>query len=285
MVKRELSDIRFSQTETNRSTQDSLESRAQRARPRRRPPVDDRGRSARGALRAAAGCAAEAYASRSMMQRAPAPISWPACADAAAAGAEIRRRRPDIKPDLPNPAAAQRLFRPRLTRRPSPRTAAPGSRIRLRRRAARFRTLAGRCRRRCRPRRFRRARSARSWSRMPRPRAPHRAGAAAGSSARARHAAERTRRHAVRAHCRVRRRDHAKFPPLRRSRCRRRASSLPPAAPLRPRPCSRKAARGAKASAKASAEGRRRSKAAAGRPVARPSPRRSARCWSARASS
>ena len=47
-VKRELSDIRFSQSETDRRTQDSLGDGSQHARPCGRSPRDDRRRSARG---------------------------------------------------------------------------------------------------------------------------------------------------------------------------------------------------------------------------------------------
>ena len=55
LVKRELSDIRFGQSETDRRTPGFARDRSQHARPRGRSPVHDRRRSAHGSHRTAAG--------------------------------------------------------------------------------------------------------------------------------------------------------------------------------------------------------------------------------------
>ena len=88
IVKRELSDIRYSQAETDRHTQDFARSRSQHARPRGRPVGHDRGRFAHGsypASRTAAGSAGRTFicsaATARLCRAAGARICRATCAD------------------------------------------------------------------------------------------------------------------------------------------------------------------------------------------------------------
>ncbi|MET4798645.1 hypothetical protein [Bradyrhizobium sp. LB11.1] len=105
LVKRELSDIRFSQAETNRSTQDSLE-----AVHNTLGHVVDRLSMIEGDLRAVR-TAPPAPAPQPMQQAMPGPMSMAAPVEPAPMAREQRPQpqQPnyDPKPELPNPAAAQ----------------------------------------------------------------------------------------------------------------------------------------------------------------------------------
>ena len=193
-VKRELSDIRFSQSETDRHTQEFAGDRPQHARPCGRSPGDDRRRSTRGSCRAAG------RSTRPRTRRSP------ACGDAAAefraaglctAGAGASGLRA---------AAEAGIAKSRC------RTGAIYCRARaFCRRAARIPCCgpganAAGCRTDAASGHQRNPRTAGSPS-------AHRdcAGATAGPSAGARHTANRTGVVAVRAHCRFRERDQRNF--------------------------------------------------------------------------
>jgi localization factor PodJL len=105
VVKRELSDIRFSQTETNRNTQDSLE-----AVHNTLGHVVDRLAMIEGDLRSARAAPAQPVA-----MAAPAPVApkfEPKVEPKVEAKAELARAAmpPQARPELPNPAAAQAPF-------------------------------------------------------------------------------------------------------------------------------------------------------------------------------
>ena len=99
MVKREMSDIRFSQSETDRRTQDSLEAVHSTL-----GHVVDRLAMIEGDLRAVARSARRAAASRSAARTTPAPQPAPPQA------ARRHAMPPQPKPELPNPAAAHVHF-------------------------------------------------------------------------------------------------------------------------------------------------------------------------------
>ena len=201
IVKRELSDIRFSQTERDRHTQDSLE-----AVHNTLGHVVDRLAMIEGDLRSvrSAPAAPEAPPAPPAPRRKP-PHPRPMAPRGAMP--------PQPKPELPNPAASEAHF-----------AAAPRE----------FHAA----RAQCRPRspRWRRERSARFWSRMPRHRAPRSRPSCRPiirwSRARGRPDGRRRRRSASR----LPKTPSAKSPPARRSRAPHRASSPPPAAPPRPPP-------------------------------------------------
>ena len=242
IVKRELSDIRFSQSETDRRTQDSLGDGPQHARPCGRSPGDDRGRSARGARRAAARAAAH---------------RWPACAAPA--------------PECVEPRAKRRGRRCPGSEPPPRTTPAPQASRRSQNPNCQSRRSAGTARRT--PREFQ-SRSPRPCHTAPScdPRAiseilePHAAPRALRSRRNcrpiirwSRYPADRAIVFTVGAHRGFRKRDQRNSAPPRKTRQHRRASSPPRAAPPRPpppRPVNEKAARGA---AKAAAKDRRQS--------------------------
>ena len=208
LVKRELSDIRFSQSETDRRTQDSLGDRSQHARPRGRSPVDDRRRSAHGSHRAGGAQ--------------PSPPHRSKCA---------RKRRAPMPRPLAGPCAPQQPRKPRIAEIPraagSLRSILPPRRANSTPHSQRRRPLAAGAA----------ARDQRNPGAACR-RAAHRdrAGIAAGSSARAGHAADRAHVFAVGTDRGFRKRDQRDRCRRRRSRSARRASLPPRAVPRRPPP-------------------------------------------------
>ena len=148
LVKRELSDIRFSQTETDRRTQDSLETVHSTL-----GHVVDRLSTIEGDLRTVR------TAAPAVPQPAPAALEFREDAPRAATPPQafappplMQPAPPPPKPELPNPAALQASIQECLPPRRANST--PHSRPRRS------------------PRHCRRARSAKSWSRMPPRRAP-----------------------------------------------------------------------------------------------------------------
>ena len=281
IVKRELSDIRFSQVETDRRTQDALETVHSHARPCRRSPCHDRRRSAQ--------------RPRSLQRRRR--CRWLRAGDADAAACP------------PAPVYVEPVYVDRSSRRRGWRCRSRSRNCPIRPRQTQFsapaeehfvaaprdfhaaarRASAVDCRRRCRQRRARSAKSsaARQFARRDRVRS------AAGSSARAWHrpesadvltvgahrslrgSARRDRRTAQRAdeHVELHRRRAPRRPSGRR---RARRTTRRSARRLPPRPSPRKAKESRRTSPRTSR--------APPAPKARASPRKSARCWSARAS-
>ncbi|MBR0714156.1 tetratricopeptide repeat protein [Bradyrhizobium liaoningense] len=104
LVKRELSDIRFSQSETNRSTQDSLE-----AVHNALGHIVDRLTMIEGDLRAVR-AAPPAPAPQQHAFAPSMPVEQPIARAAMPQQAPKYDPKPDLKPELPNPAAAQGAF-------------------------------------------------------------------------------------------------------------------------------------------------------------------------------
>ena len=253
LVKRELSDIRFSQTERDRHTQDSLE-----AVHNTLGHVVDRLAMIEGDLRA--------------VRAAPVGAAAEACGPNPDPRAPTRRCRDAAgNPRLPMPAADQAgtaqscrwrcAFRRRAARIPCRAAVPPAAAASSRR-----------------------ARSAKSWSRMPRrARAAIEPGFAAGSSARAGNAADRTAGVALGAHRGFRKRHQRNSRGQARARhrvelhCRR--------TPRRPgrRGRAQPTGKAGQAAAKAARFKRRRLPRLPATRNHRPLPPRSARCWSARA--
>ena len=210
MVKRELSDIRFSQSETDRRTQDSLETVHNTL-----GHVVDRLAMIEGDLRAvrAAPLAPRAAAGLHAASNRAAPRPPRAATPPAMRAAAETRIAKSAQPTASRAASAG-PFRRRAARIPSPRSRRPPAGA-----------AAAAARHQRNPRAARRAAARRD-----------RAGTAAGSSARAGHAAGRAGVVAVRAHRRLRKRDQRNFRGGRKSRSAHRASSPPRAAPRRPPP-------------------------------------------------
>ena len=226
MVKRELSDIRFSQSETDRRTQDSLETVHNTLGHVVDRLVDDRRRSARSAHRADRAGRSRSPCRSNRGPRRPAVATPPAMA-------------PQPKPELPNPGRGLRSIFKSLRRPISPPPRANSS---------------PRSRRPRRRRRSRRAPSAKSWSPTLRRRAS-RSNRICRRIIRSSRARDRPRG-CLRppSASPPRRARSAKFPRGRKSPSAPRASSPPRAAPPRPPPRSRSTRRPPRAASKAAAK-------------------------------
>ena len=253
LVKRELSDIRFSQSETDRRTQDSLETVHSTL-----GHVVDRLSTIEGDLRTVR------TAPPAAPQSAPPPIE--VLEEAPRFMTPLQTCPQQSKPELPNPAALQAVRKNILPPRRA--NSRPHSRARRL------------------PRHCRRGRSAKSWSRMPQRHAPpsrrNCRRIIRSSRAPGRPRACLRRRNGSR----LPKTRSAKSLPGRRSRSVRRASLPPRAAPRRPQPPRRlPRRRDVRQRRPGQGQGRRQGQGGdkATTRTSRTLPPRSARCWSARA--